>query len=287
MNCSIEFPKDWNNPTTPGFGTYPGPYDYLNLERYYDVVKSGLRAGYKHIDHAQTYYNDRFVGKALMEYGNRNELFITSKLFPESNSTDGALVELKQLLENLGLSYLNMYLIHFPGNGDPCGAWKGFIKCRDLNLCVHIGVSNFEKEHLEHLFNITGQYPEVNQIEFHPLLYNNELERLINFCKDNNIALEGYCPLAQHNENLMKSENITSIASRHHKTRSQIVLKWSMQHGVRPIVGSRNSNHIDDNYGPYDFALSEEEMFQIDTLGTSMRLSRLWGWDPTEVKLEC
>ena len=104
------------------------------------------------------------------------------------------------------LDYLDMYLIYYPGEGNPYDAWRGLIENKEDGFCLHCGVSNFEIKHLEILYRKYGQYPEMNQIEFHPLLYSKQLQNLVDYCKDKNILLEGYCPLAQFKGELFNNK---------------------------------------------------------------------------------
>jgi diketogulonate reductase-like aldo/keto reductase len=281
---NLEFPKSWKTPLSPGYGTYPGKYGYEKIERWRDSVLAAIKTGYRHIDTAQTYSNESYIGEAIRNSEvDRDDIFLTSKLLPERNSYDGALERIEASLSALKTN-LDLFLIHYPGEGIATAAWKGLIKAKSDGLCKHIGVSNFEMKHLEQLLSSTNECPEVNQIEFHPLLFSKELNELVEYCKEKGIVIEGYCPLAWGDYNLMRNDSIKAIARKYgeHVTTAQVILKWCMQHGVRPIVGSLNSEHISENAGPYNFELSPEEMITINALGRfKTRVSlNWWGWDP-------
>lgn len=287
----VPFPESWRTPKAPGYGTFPGPYNYEGIERYEEAVLTAIRNGYRHIDTAQTYDNEDYVGQAIHDSEvPRSEIFLTSKLHPDKNSYEGALNGIKESQSELN-THLDLYLIHYPGEGDPIEAWKGLIeaKAEAEEIYQHIGVSNFEIHNLERLREETGEYPEVNQIEFHPLLFSEELMNLVQFCKGNGIQVEGYCPLAQGNargnSGLLTNNEVKVIADAHECSPAQVILKWCMQHEVRPIVGSLNPAHISENNRPYSFQLTGNEMKTIDALGRGLRISTVWGWDPTSVKL--
>lgn len=291
---SVQFPDSWKAPKTPGYGTYPGSHRFEGIERYEGAVLTAIRNGYRHIDSAQTYDNEFYVGQAIHDSGvPRKEIFLTSKLHPSKNSRQGAIDGIEESRSVLK-SYLDLFLIHYPGEGEVTEAWKSMIEAKYGGLCKHIGVSNFEIKHIEKLLRSTDECPEVNQIEFHPLLYSKELINLVQHCKENGIQVEGYCLLAWGDKlpdelgriNLLENDAVKKIADKHRISSSQVIIKWCMQHGVRPIVGTLKEEHISENAGPYVFRLSQEEMKSINALGEKqLRLSLFWGWDPPNAKM--
>lgn len=287
-NMEIHFPASWRSPQTPGYGTYPGPYEYQGIDRYLQTVKTALLAGFRHIDTAQTYDNEQYVGQAIRASGiARDEIFLTSKVEPSLNSYEGALSGIQASVSALQ-TQPDMYLLHYPGEGDPCGAWKGLLQAKAQGLCKHVGVSNCEITHLQILRKETGAYPALNQIEFHPLIYSHKLSELVKFCRGAGIAVEGYCPLAQGKRGILTDPNIQTIARRHGCSPARVLLKWSMQHGVRPIVGTLNPTHIVKDFGSYSFTLTSEEMATINALGTAqVRASLDWDRDPTQGTFQC
>lgn len=282
----VEFPASWRNPESPGYGTYPGPYNYQGVERYAEAVAKALSLGYRHIDTAQTYGNEGYIRKAIRASRvPRDAIFLTSKLLPRRNSYWGALEGIIKSTIKLRTTP-DMYLIHYPGAGRAIEAWQGLIEARAKGLCRHIGVSNFEQHHLATLLEKTGETPAVNQIEFHPYLWSERLSDLVDFCRQHAIGVEGYSPLAQCRGGLLQKPVVLEIAENHNTTPARVILKWCMQHGVRPIAGSLSEKHIAENFGPYDFVLTEQEMLWIDALGALQdRVSLLWGWDPPTAEL--
>ena len=288
-----EFPRSWNHPTMPGYGLYPFPYigpnvDYLAAARSsLDSIMAALEIGYRHLDTAFGYKNQDLLGLAIKKSKiPRSELFITSKLNINNNSFTESETKIKEAVEvifgeheDLSKHFLDSFLIHYPGAGDPLGAWRGMQIARDKGYVRHIGVSNFEIWHLNIIRKNCGSFPEVNQIEFHPWIYDKQA-KLIEFCRANGIAVEGYSPLAQGK--FLDVPLLKEIASAHDTTASRIVLKWCMQHGVKPIFGSRNNAHMKSNAELYNFQLSDNEVRQINNLSreNTFRVSEQWKWNP-------
>ncbi len=294
----IKFPDSWTAPTMPAYGTYPAPFvsppiNYRQTARATQKsVEEALACGYRHIDTAYTYHNQDLVGAAIRAVGlERQDVFVTSKLHPDANSYSVGLWKIRAAIRLIfgpnpkpSEAYLDCFLIHFPGRGNPLGAWDALRQARDQGLVRHIGVSNFEISHLKKLRDYCGEYPELNQIEFHPLIYSQQTE-LVQFCREKGIAMEGYSPLAQGM--LVQNPTVCRIARVHQETPARVALQWSMQHRVLPIAGSRNAVHIQSNAAPYRFAMAENELIELDSLGASApeRVSLRWNWDPTTAPL--
>lgn len=289
----IEFPASWNTPHIPAYGTFPWPF--VNRDDDFpgktpadkEGIAHALSSGYRHIDTAFTYGNQNLIGKAVSDAAiSRKDIHVTSKLHPYNNFYHDAKLKIKEAVhliwgaetEN---SYLDCFMIHYPGVGRPLSAWKAIEEARECGLIKHAGVSNFEIRHLEVIKNATGEFPEVNQIEFHPWIYSRQAE-LVEYCHINNIAIEGYSPLAQGKD--LKNPVIAAIAEHHKTTPARIILKWCIQHGAKPVVGSRNQENIKMNAMPYDFILSENDMRNIDNICTDniIRVSEQWNWNPSK-----
>lgn len=280
-----EFPGSWIEPETPAYGTFPYPFQ-TTLNSSFNALIEAFKAGYRHIDTAFTYNNQNEIGTAAKEAGlQRKTLFIASKLHAYNNSYEEALEKIKEAIQLIWgknapapEAYLDSFLLHYPGTGDPGSAWKALLEARKKGWVRHIGVSNFEIWHLKKIKEISGQYPEVNQIEFHPWIYSDQVE-VLEFCHDKEIAIEGYSPLAQGKR--INDPLITQLASNHQTTPARIILKWCMQHGVLPVVGSRNPEHIRANAEPYTFSLSADEIQSLNRLGIShpIRVAEQWHWN--------
>jgi 2,5-diketo-D-gluconate reductase A len=293
----LQFPDSWNSPALPGYGTFPAPFvrtlGYEQAARSaQEAVEQALACGYRHLDTAFAYRNQDLLGAAVRAQRlSRAEVFVTSKLHPYNNTHAEALVRIDEAIRLIwgeGAAgtkpYLDAFLIHYPGFGNPVEAWKALLEARTRGLLKHAGVSNFEIGHLQKLHESCGHYPELNQIELHPYIYLEQKE-LIGFCKAKGIAVEGYCPLAEGQ--VLDDPELRVIAAAHDTSAAKVALRWCMQHGVRPIVGSRNPSHIKANAEGGGLNLSPEEMNKIDRLSSSrtVRVSLKWHWNPRTAPL--
>jgi methylglyoxal/glyoxal reductase len=288
-----EFPASWFQPAMPGFGTFPWPHvkaeqDYETVARTMQrTIEDALSIGYRHLDTAFTYRNQDLVGAAIRAVGvPRKDIFVTSKLHQNNNNYHDAISKISEALHLIwgqmfaaGDRYLDAFLLHYPGKGHPADAWKALQEARDNGLVRHIGVSNFEIWHIEILKKKSGEYPELNQIEFHPWIYKDQKE-LLEYCQEHDIAVEGYSPLAQGIA--LQNPMLQNFAKEYQTTPARILLKWCLQHRVKPIVGSRNSEHLRSNAECYKFNLSDCQMEELDRLGAStpLHIAKQWQWDP-------
>jgi len=281
----------------PGYGTFPAPFvsrlGYVQAARsVQQYIEQALALGYRHIDTAFAYRNQDLVGAAIgAQHIPRQEVFVTSKLHPNNNTYNDALSKIREAIGLIWGSqhggahyYLDAFLLHYPGLRKPIAAWKGLLKARAEGLVKHVGVSNFEIWHLEKLRETSGEYPELNQIEFHPLIYR-EQKDLLEFCRTKGIAAEAYSPLAEGE--VLRDPDVGLLAEAHKTSPARVALKWCMQHGLRPIVGTRHPDHIRNNAQAYTFALSGDEMLRLDSI-SSRRMTRVslkWHWNPKTAPL--
>ena len=252
-----------------GFGTWKlkPPVEARN------AVEVALKTGYRHIDTARIYLNEGSVGKAIKDSGiARKDLFITTKLWNASHKHAEKAFE--NSLKRLGVDYVDLYLIHFPVSGTRLEAWKTLESIYKSGRARAIGVSNFTIRHLEELLSVSAVVPAVNQVEFHPFLYQKDL---LDFCKLHRIILEAYSPLV-HGER-MENAVITQVAKHHKKTNAQVLIKWSLQHGNVVIPKSKTPSRIKENFEVFDFKLSASEMTRLNGLNEGLRTC----WDPTNV----
>ncbi len=251
------------------FGTWQIP----NGEVAYQATKDALEAGYRHIDTAAAYGNEESVGKAIKDSGlKRKEVFITSKLKAELKGYQVALNEFEKTINRLGVSYLDLYLIHAP---KPWGSsqdaldftdvniesWKAFVKLYREGKVRAIGVSNFNPEHIQPLIDATGFVPHADQIYLCPGTIQ---EETVNYAKKHQILIEAYSPFASGR--LFQVEEIHEIASKYKKSAGQVALRWSLQHGHLPLPKSVHKQRIIDNLNVFDFEVSEEDMKRIDQI---------------------
>ena len=264
-----------------GFGVFRIP----DGEEVVNAVKWALEAGYRHIDTAMIYKNEEGVGKAIRESGiPREEIFVTTKLWNTDQGYDNALKAIDVSLSKLELSYVDLYLVHWPTAGDHAKGesinkrqetWRAMEEICKLGKARAIGVSNYTITHLEEMKKYVKIPPAINQVEFHPFLYQ---EELLNYCQQNNITFEAHSPLILGEK--LDNEIINSIAKKYGKTSAQILRRWSLQHGAIPLPKSTHRERIEENIKVFDFELEAEEMKQLNSLNQNLHLRA----DPTNLK---
>jgi methylglyoxal/glyoxal reductase len=242
------------------------------------AVETAIRMGYRSIDTAAIYGNEKSVGNGVrnaIDAGlvTREELFITSKVWNDGLSYDETIAAYEESLEKMGLDYLDLYLIHWPGKDKYMESWKALQALYKDGRIKSIGVSNFEVHHLETLLNEAEIKPVVNQIEFHPKLTQKEVRT---FCEEHNIRVEAWSPLM--NAELLKNDTVQEMAKSVGKSAAQVILRWDLQHGIITIPKSMTESRMKENISLFDFELSEEQMKQLDELNENKRS----GPDPDE-----
>ena len=254
-----------NGVKMPGFGL--GVYKVEDGETVIHAVKSALKNGYRHIDTAQFYDNERGVGQAIKESGiPRDEIFITSKVWNDDQGYESTLRAFEESLQKLGTDYMDLYLIHWPVTGKFKETYRAMEKLYQEGKVRAIGVSNFHVHHLETLMESSTITPMVDQVEFHPHLTQTELR---SFCKENNIQFEAWSPLKKGR--LFEDETLQEIAKAHGKTVAQVILRWNIQHEVVTIPKSIREQRIIENADVFDFSLTDEEMKRIDGMNKNER----------------
>jgi 2,5-diketo-D-gluconate reductase A len=261
--------NDGNAIPSVGLGVWQTPPEAT--ER---AVSAALAAGYRHIDTASGYDNEREVGRAIAKSDvSREDVFVVTKLWNADQGYDNTMKAFEKSARRLGLNgeggYLDLYLIHWPvpAIGEFVDTWRAFAALRDLGHIRSIGVSNFAPEHLNTLIDATGIVPVVNQIELHPLLTQVEL-REVN--KQLGIATEAWSPLGRGR--LLDHPTITGIADANGKTPAQAIIRWHLQIGNIVIPKSMNPERIASNFDVFDFELSEDEVTSISSLENGTRL---------------
>ncbi|WP_163859343.1 aldo/keto reductase [Paenibacillus elgii] len=238
------------------------------------AVQHALEAGYRSIDTAAVYGNEAGVGQAIQTSSiPRDQLFVTTKVWNADQGYDSTLRAFEESRRKLQLEVIDLYLIHWPGKDKYKETWKALEKLYKDGLVRAIGVSNFKVHHLENLLQDSEIVPAVNQVEFHPLLIQQELRT---FCKEHKIQLEAWSPLMQGNLDLPL---LSELAGNYGKTPAQIILRWDLQHGVVTIPKSIRESRIRENIDVFDFTLSDEDMARLDGLNQDHR----FGPDPDHI----
>ena len=229
----------------------------------YRAVIHALESGYRHIDTAEAYGNEKEIGRAVTESGvSRDEVFLTSKLWNTHWNCDDAAAALDESLEKLGTDYLDLYLIHWPGSYERNReVWKAMEEAVDAGKVRSIGVSNFHIHHLSALLENARIRPAVNQVECHPHLQNVFLQRELS---KHDMLIEAYAPLSSdHIGEILEDDELRSIAAAHGKTVPQIVIRWHIQRGIVPLPKSVTPSRIEENVRVFDFELTADEMATI------------------------
>ncbi|MGB7686349.1 MAG: aldo/keto reductase [Solirubrobacterales bacterium] len=248
-----------------GFGVFQVPPEDTQ-----EITEEALAAGYRHIDTAAAYRNERGVGAALEASSlAREEVFVTTKLWNSQQGYDSTMEACEKSLGRLGTDYVDLYLIHWPVPTEDryLDTWRAFEQIHEEGRARTVGVSNFRVEDLERLKAEAELLPTVNQIELHPNLQQAELRA---WHEDNGIATEAWSPLAQGA--LLEDPTIEAIAADHGRTQAQVILRWHLQIGNVVIPKSVTPRRIQENFELFDFELSEEEMAAIGRLDSGGRI---------------
>ena len=249
-----------------GFGTWQ-----IDNDAAYDAVLAALHAGYRMIDTARIYNNEVGVGYAIRNSGiARDELFVTTKLWNEDQGYEAALHAFDASLERLGLDYVDLYLIHWPSSAKRLDSWRALEEIYRSGRARAIGVSNYTVTHLRELLKHTDITPAVNQIELHPLIYDEQLP-IVEFCREQGIAVQAYSPLIK--QGAVDHPTIVAIAERCGRSPAQVLLRWSIQHGFVPLPRSRNPEHILENIAISTFRLHDDDMRLLDAISDGTRVT--------------
>jgi len=249
-----------------GFGTWAIP----DTNEAVEAVLTAIRCGFRHIDTASRYENEQSIGRAISECGiERNQLWITSKAWPNECGYDNLLRAFDASLKRLGLKYLDLYLIHWPASAKQYtdwrernnDTWRALEKLYNDGRVRAIGVSNFLEHHLQPLLDNCKIKPMVDQIEIHP---GYAQQATIDFCQQNNITVEAWSPFGRGI--VFKNETLSQIADRYGKNVAQVCIRWCLQKGIVPLPKSVTEERIKSNLEVFDFHLSETDMQTIDQM---------------------
>lgn len=246
-----------------------GVWQMEDLKECENAVIKAIQTGYRMIDTAAIYQNETAVGTAVRNSGvNRDELFITSKVWVQDHGYEKAKDAFQRTLNRLQMDYLDMYLIHWP-YGDFLGTWKALEELYQEGKIKAIGVCNFTIEKLEELKGNSTILPVINQIELHPVFQQKELQV---YDRENNIITQPWSPLGNGNANLLSNTDLEAIAEKYAKTVAQVILRWHLQEGFVVIPKSVTPSRIEENFNVFDFELTEDEMNIVRSLDTGKRL---------------
>ncbi|PVZ15058.1 aldo/keto reductase [Actinomycetospora cinnamomea] len=240
-----------------GLGVYQVPPDDTA-----GLVRTALELGYRHVDTAQAYGNEAGVGQGLRDAGvAREDVWITTKLDDPGHTHDGAIAALERSLERLGTSYVDLYLIHRPGDGDDVDTWRAFTALRADGRARSIGLSNFDPRRIDRLVEATGVVPSVNQVRLNPRSPQGPLRR---YHRRRGIATEAWAPLREGT--LTRDRIVRRVADRHARTPAQVVLRWHLQHGFIVFPKASSAERLRENLDITDFVLTRRDLAELALL---------------------
>ena len=256
--------NDGNKIPQYGIGVYMVPEGPETV----NSVKTALQLGVRHIDTAHAYQNERSVGKAVKESGvSRNEIWITSKLWPSEYGEGATAAGIDKMLKRLDTDHLDLLLLH-QSFGDYMGAWRDMEKAVRAGKVRSIGISNFESDRLEKICEAAEIRPAVNQVELHPYYQQNALKKRL---EKYGTVLESWYPIGHGSKELIQETVFTELGRKYGKSNVQIILRWHIQEGNIIFPKSTNPQHIKDNFNIFDFELTADEMKQIEALDNGQR----------------
>jgi len=252
LNNGIEMPQ-------LGFGVF----QVTDLDQCEQAVVDAIASGYRLIDTAAAYQNEAAVGRAIKRSGiDRKELFITSKLWVSDANYERAKKGIETSLNNLGVDYLDLYLLHQP-YGDVAGAWRALEEAYKAGKIRAIGVSNFYADQLKNLELSNEIKPVINQIEVSPW-YQQDSE--VEFNQNEDVRVEAWAPFAEGKHDIFTNETIKEIADKYNKSNGQVILRWLLQRGIVVIPKSVHKNRMEENINVFDFKLTDDDMNTMNSL---------------------
>jgi len=293
MIKQIEYFTLNNNQNIPTIGIGPGIPNYNKkwfdfkidiINKYYRALYSrlisnpkfinsvafALKRGYRLIDNSAAYGNEKLIGKAIKKSGiKREDLFITTRVSNSQQFRGNIREEFMKSLDDLGVSYVDLYMFHWPVTNCYLKTWSQMVELYNEGLVKTLGVANCHQHHLEEILKNSEIIPAINQIEVHPLFTQ---KPLIAYCISKGIIVEAYTPIARNDDRLVRSKVLQKIGKNYNKTVQQIVLRWHIQNGLIPVPRSHNKKRQIENISIFDFKLTPVEMKKIDSSNLNSRL---------------
>ncbi|MEB3198400.1 MAG: aldo/keto reductase [Candidatus Sericytochromatia bacterium] len=262
-----------NGVTIPQLGL--GVYEAAAGQEAYDAVQQALQLGYRHIDTASIYGNEADVGRAVRDAGlPRSELFVVSKVWNKDQGYDATLRACERSLQLLGLDQLDLYLIHWPQTATRKDTWRAMERLAREGMARSVGVSNYTVRHLQSLLATANLPPVVNQVEFHPFLYQQDLLR---FCRAESVQLEAYSPLARGQR--LDDRRLRRVADKHGASPAQVMIAWALALGLVVIPKSVRPARLAENLDSVALPLDEEDLALLGSLDEGLRTC----WDPSHL----
>jgi len=242
-----------------------------------NLIMDAFKSGYRHIDTAKVYGNERTVGEAVRQCGiPREEIFVTTKLWNSDQGFDTSISAFNESLKQLGLDYIDLFLVHWPLEDVRVESWKALETLCEGGSLRSIGVSNFMIDHLEELIEQSSIIPAVNQVELHPYNYQHRKD-LVEFCQSIGTQVEAYAPLTRGQR--LNDQKLVKKAEKYGKTPAQILIRWSLQKDFIVIPKSANIDRVEENLKVFDFSIESTDMDEIDHYNEDLIVC----WNPAEV----
>lgn len=238
-----------------GLGTYGLSSDKISV-----ILAQCIECGITYVDSADRYGNESIIGQAVQMLGRKN-FIIGTKLSYRQQISQPVNISIYESLTNLKIDYIDLYFIHSPKSNTYCQDWISIINARDKGLLREIGVSNFNIQQLTQLYEISGQFPAINQIEVNP---NHYPEKTIKFCREHNIVVQASCPLCRMQPGEIPKRIIKDLETKYNKTYSQIVLRWQFQRDILTIPKVSSEIHMKENLGIFNFRISDADLRRIE-----------------------
>jgi methylglyoxal/glyoxal reductase len=243
---------------------------FIIERQYISSVSHALKSGYRLIDSSAAYGNEKLIGKAIKKSKiKREELYITTRVSNIQQFKGNIREELIRSMKELGVGYIDLYMFHWPVTDCFLSTWEQMVQLQNEGLVKVLGVANCHKHHIEALWASSGVIPSINQIEVHPLFTQ---KPLLEYCKSNGILIEAYTPIARNDDRLTRNRILEDIGKKYNKTIQQVILRWHTQNGIIPITRSHNRKRQIENISIFDFKLSQEEIYNIDSININSRL---------------
>ena len=273
LQLDSQFPLN-NGHSIPRLGL--GVYEMRSGAKSVETIATALKKGYRHLDTARFYNNEAEVGEAVRASGlNREDVFVTTKLWNSDHGYDSALRALEKSLNLMKFDYVDLYLIHWPVVNERLDSWRALEKLYEEGSCKSIGVSNYMVQHLEELFDKSEVIPAVNQIELHPFNYA-QRKSVIELCQKHNICVECYSPLTKGMR--LSDPGLVNFAERYDRSTAQMLIRWGLQKGFVTIPKSAHPERILENANVFDFSIRDEDMTALEALNENYSCT----WDPSD-----
>ena len=241
-----------------------------------DSITHALNQGYRLIDTASFYANERSVGEAVRNSGlDRKQIFVTTKVWNSDQGYDNTLKAFEDSYDKLNIDYVDLYLVHYPVKDKRKDTWRAMERLAEEGVCKAIGISNYMKHHLQEILSHCNIPPAVNQIELSPFCYESR-KPTIELCAENDIVIQAYAPLTRGRK--LKDQYLNKLSEKYAKTPAQVLLRWALEHGFSVIPKSSKKLRIEENSAIFDFALGADEVIQLQELESDFLVC----WDPME-----